>query len=191
MIDLAKQYLPATVSVHGREVHIRTSFRFILSARRLLTQGDLPAALSLLLLDDIPPAASTQEVVDAITSFIAPPTTLPRNVPGLEQRAPLLDYDLDSDTIVAAFAQCYGIMLTSPQCNLHWHEFLSLLHGIRGTLLNDIISYRAYSPHKNDSPEYQSHMRRLQAAYAIQDTSPDAADTAAQAAFNAVFGSPH
>lgn len=57
-----------------------------------------------------------------------------------------LYYEYDGDYIYAAFMQNYKIDLM--ETGLHWHKFLALLKGLSGTMLNEIMGYRAYASSK-------------------------------------------
>ena len=59
----------------------------------------------------------------------------------------VLDYEADSDLIVGAFMQAYGIDLTA--CEMHWHVFLALMRSLPDdTRLVQVMGYRSWEPTK-------------------------------------------
>lgn len=182
MINLEKAFLPTTVNVAGKEEEIRTSFRFALVALRLLKEGRVSEAVQIMI-----PTIDTPTIdcVKALQGFLYPPSELPRNT-GAEKNIRVIDYTLDSDYITAAFYQCYGIRLTSEKCDLHWHEFLALLHGLRGTALNDIMQIRSWSPTDAKNTVYNKEMARRRYAWELPKEKT-AEDIALSNAFNKLF----
>lgn len=183
MIDLSKESLPTAVAVHGRQVGIHTGFRFALSAINLLKEGNADSALRLMYTGVMPARATWREAMDALTEFLHPRCELPRDT-GEDGGVVMLDYDIDSDFITAAFWQCYNIRLTSPRCDLHWWEFLALLRGIKGTALNDIMDLRAWKADAKDSAEYKRKVRKQQMMWELRKelTMQEKTDIAAFAA---------
>lgn len=227
MIDLTKVNLPTTVNIAGREVEIRTSFRFALVALRLIKEGHGDEAVALMLpscrfdtilskgaqqgaakslndqtaadsvvecfsgaqaaekcIETTPPRRTTGLAAQAVADFLHPHSALPRAT-GESCPVIMLDYEADSDYIVSAFWQCYGVRLSDPHCDLHWWEFIALLHGLKGTALNDIMDIRAWRPTDKKATEYNREMRKRQAAWEIK-AEPTAEEKAAQAAFAAL-----
>lgn len=77
----------------------------------------------------------------ALIDFYRQPAQIPRDMGSGGKR--LIDYTLDADLIYAGFLQCYGVdIIDTP---IHWHKFLSMLRGLHGTALNDVMGYRAYT----------------------------------------------
>lgn len=185
MIDLTKMRLPSTVTVHGTLVPIRTNFRFALSALRMMKAEDYDRILPLMLQGELPRNAAEGEALRAVADFLAAHDELPRSSSGGNDDVTLLDYDIDSDRLVAAFWQCYGVRLTSPDCDLHWWEFTALVRGLTGTALNNVIELRCYKPGKNDSAEYKRAMLARRTAWEIRKA-PTAQELADIAAFNAL-----
>lgn len=66
----------------------------------------------------------------------------------------VFDYTIDSELLVAAFMQAYGIDLTT--CDMHWHVFLALLRGLpEDTRLVQVMGYRAWKKtHKKTDDVY-------------------------------------
>ena len=69
---------------------------------------------------------------------------------------------------------------------LHWHKFLALLKGLSGTMLNEIMGYRAYTGAKQEKPEQQ--YRKLKYAWTpLPEESEE--EKEAEEEFNQYFGS--
>jgi hypothetical protein len=144
-MDLAKAYLPDSVEVSGKVYKVQTGhsfwFRFsqIVDAEKAyLTDFDF------LYLDDKP--EDKQAGIDSLSLFYYEPKELPRSS-GADDGERVLDYSLDADLLYAAILQCYGIDLYEKQ--YHWHKVRSMIAGLNGTKLNDIIGYRCATAGKN------------------------------------------
>ena len=95
-----------------------------------------------------------------------------------------LYYEYDGDYIYAAFMQNYKIDLM--ETGLHWHKFLALLKGLSGTMLNEIMGYRAYTGAKQEKPEQQ--YRKLKYAWTPRPEETEE-EKEAEEEFNQYFGS--
>lgn len=186
MIDLSKERLPNTIEVRGAHIPIRTGFRFALAALRLIKAGEYTLCLSLMLRGAVPARASDEEVLQALMLFLQPKDELPRPSPSDDNSTKFIDFDIDAGMIAAAFWQCYGVRLTDEKCDLHWWEFLSLLHGITGTALNNIIELRGWQPAKGDSEEYKRKMAERRSAWELR-AEPTAEEKAEAQAFYALL----
>lgn len=151
MIDLAVdpseggRCLRQTLSCEGGEVPVDTSFRAWLAFGRALREDGIadPRVLR---------GPALPGWADAAVAFFADEQELPRSTGGSGARA--LDYDADAPLIVAAFRQAYGIDLTDPGTDLHWHLFLCLLRCVPGeTLLAQVMSWRAWTPGRRSAEE--------------------------------------
>lgn len=157
MIDLCQTSLPETLVVDGGDYRIKTDFRVWLKVSRCIDeQGIIPATI---FADEVPPGDSWG---DAAAEFLLSANNVPH---GSKPTNRVMDYLEDSDYIVAAFQQVYGIDLTS--CRMHWHRFLALLRGLpEGCKLTEIIGYRCW---RKTSAKYESRMERLRKEWALPD----------------------
>lgn len=132
MIDLTKKGLPNTVVVSGKPYSIHTDFRLWLAF------GRSPATTwHTLYVENIPPGGGLNELME----FYVNSNPLPRPIEGKSGARPY-DLDIDSEAIVAAFMERYGIDITSAE--LHWHMFKTLFNNIVGMNIGDIIQARLY-----------------------------------------------
>ena len=72
------------------------------------------------------------------------------------------------------------------ETGLHWHKFLALLKGLSGTMLNEIMGYRAYTGAKQEKPEQQ--YRKLKYAWTPRPEETEE-EKEAEEEFNQYFGS--
>lgn len=94
----------------------------------------------------------------------------------------LLDFKIDSDLIYAAFLQQYGVdLIDVPE--LHWHKFLAMLNGLRGTKLDEVIGYRCYQKQTDKDIDPYEEMRE---AWAIERPLSEEEEAELEA-FNAAF----
>lgn len=173
MIDLKKAKLPQAVKVGGRFFAIHTDFKYILRFRELLSDKNAPlTAFDFMYINEIP--AARLEGINAIYEFMNPPRELPRSTTEDDGEI-VIDYEIDAPYIYAAFLEQYGIDLIDAR--LHWHKFLSLLHGLHDTELNRIIGYRLWKPNGKNG-EYEKHQQKQYEAWRLpqpEDSEPDEA----------------
>ena len=175
MIDLTTKSLPNTLRVAGRDYSIYTDFRVWIRFYVELYKGTLKD-ISFLFKNECPVYVEPEE----LQVFAAPKSELPRKTYGTDDSAVVLDYELDSDLIVAAFWQQYRIDLTTA--DMHWHVFLALLHGLTGTKLDTVMSYRVY---RKDNRKNVDHYEEMKNAWRINRLSPE--EQAMLDDFNAAF----
>lgn len=165
MIDLTtKRGLPNVVWIDGCPYSIYTDFRlwmrFEIELEKL--QPGFGLNVSYLFKNDKPPCC---DITDLLT-FCRPQSELPRN--SGHSNAVVLDYELDSDYIYAAFMSKYGIDLCDIE-ELHWHKFLALFKGLKDEKICDIMSYRCYEP----SEEKKDVYAELKRAWEIERITPE------------------
>lgn len=160
MIDLTKIVLPDTVEVEGRFYKIKTDFRQWLVFEKLLHQKSTYEDFNFIYEDEIPD--NLQKGFEELINFFNPPKVLPNDV-GESSSEKILDYEIDSDFIYAAFFEQYKIDLLETKNGklipMHWYKFQALLSGLHDTKLDQIISYRCYTP--NDNDDYKKSMMKL------------------------------
>lgn len=149
MIDLEQRNLPCEVeSDTGEVVAIKTSFRDWLRFARLLSTYRLIDYSVVLGVKDetgsTKPVMPLGEIAEGLREFCLSPMNIPKKSAENKQ---VMDYLEDSDYIVGAFQQAYGIDLTSE--DMHWHRFLALMRSLpSGTKYSEIIGYRSYDESK-------------------------------------------
>lgn len=162
MIDLTRKSLPNTVRVGGRDYSIYTDFRLWMRFESSLVgcHGKDLIPVAYLFKNEKPAYCDVSELL----VFSRPKNELPRKVRGTSD-AVLIDFRIDSDLIYAAFMQQYGIDLVDiPE--LHWHKFLALLNGLKGTKLDDVMGYRCYARQTDKNIDPYEEMRE---AWAIEE----------------------
>lgn len=170
MLSLEKLVLPESVEVSGRLVPIHTGHPYIIRFLGLLEKKSPLSSFDFIYRE--PPKNTDERVArfKKVLDFIEARSPLPRNATGGEK---VLDYTLDADLIYAAFMECYGIDLFARP--LHWWKFQALLSGITGTKLNDVISYRLFTPTgRRDS--YEKAMMREREAWSLETEDKSALD---------------
>lgn len=81
------------------------------------------------------------------------------------------DFRQDSEAIISAFRQVYGLSLDDT-CNLHWWEFLALFRNLpsEGNAFSMIRDIRTKKPKKDDTPEYKATLAKAKRQVALKDT---------------------
>ena len=156
MLDLTKKSLPNTVNVGGRGFSIYTDFRlwmrFEIEATKL-RQGEA-IDVSYLFVNQMPKFCPLRELF----AFSRPRNELPRST-GRHSDVIVLDFEVDSDLIYAAFLGQYGIDLTEVE-DLHWHKFLALLNGLNNsTKLREVMGYRCYEKNTDKDRDAYEELR--------------------------------
>lgn len=177
MIDLRFGELPQSLIVDGEDVPIKTDFRTWLGVQEIAKREKfLPFDI---FPDGEPPEG---DWVPAALEFMASKNECPHGSATFTQ-VDTLDPIIDGDYIAAAFQQAYGIDLTDPQLDMHWHRFLALLRGIpEDTKLAEIMGYRAWT--ESDSKmKYETRAKKLRDAWALPRRENKAAQSLQQAWF--------
>lgn len=156
MMDLTQRTLPNTVEVGGRVYSVYTDFRvwmrFEIAANKL-TRGQT-MDISYLFKNDMPTYCDLRKLF----AFSRPQSPLPRQISHSD--VVVLDYELDSNLIYAAFLGQYGIDLIDIN-ELHWHKFLALLGGLNdSTKLHEVMGYRCYEKSTNKDKDVYEELRR-------------------------------
>lgn len=166
MIDLEQTELPKYLIVDGEEIPIETSFRAWLRFSRIARDYEIadPAILK-------PEARSSapRGWVEAAKEFLASPVPTPHGSSSDER---LFDWLQDSDYLVGAFQQAYGIDLTSE--DMHWHRFLALYRSLPSqTKLSQIVGYRAWDA-KDMKKKAEETYKELKQAWKLPLTGKEA-----------------
>lgn len=184
MIDLTKKALPNTVRVNGVCYSIYTDYRvwlrFVISFEKWRDEG-FKGSLDIryLFKNDLPVFRSVEDYKE-ILEFAFPPSPVPH---GKERGNQVLFYDVDGSYIYASFYQQYGIDLLKT--DMHWHAFMALLNATKGTKLEEIMGYRAYTGEKKK--DFDAEYRALRDAWTpVRKESEE--ERLAEERFNDYFG---
>ena len=164
MIDLTRKTLPNTIEVYGRVFSIYTDFRVWIRFEIELAEhrGNDVMNLDYIFKNDRPMICPIQSLLE----FARPKHEIPRPVRGTRDNVRVLDFRTDSDYIYAAFLQQYGIdLLEVPE--LHWHKFLALFNGLKGTKMDEIIGYRCYQKQSNRNKDFDPY-EELREAWSLE-----------------------
>ena len=134
------------------------------------------------------PSEHIAEGFAACIDFINGPEKLKNGAQTSPQAVrPVFDYLQDSDAIVAAFWQAYGLNLHDT-ANLHWWTFLALLGNLPAeTSLSKIISIRSRTISPKASQEAKAELRKAKAQVAVVDRrTKEQKQKDAQASINAL-----
>lgn len=165
MINLSKKNLPYTVEVHGRFYSIHTDFQYFVTFVRMAKEKHEVSDYDFIY-DGLIPSDKVAGF-HALASFAFPKKELPKDL-GNKTDEIILDYEKDADLIYSAFYHYYNIDLMGSSLHLHWYKFVALLDGIKETRLNDVMSYRMYTPTQNDGKEYKVQMLKLKEMWRIE-----------------------
>ena len=139
-MDLTKLVLPDAIKVSGKFYKIHTAHPYWFKFAEILgKEKPYLIEFDFLYLTDKP--EDRQAGFDELYKFYYEKKELPKvESDGYDER--VIDYNIDSDLIYAAFMQCYHIDLCDKE--IHWHKVRSMIAGLYGTKLNDIMGYRCY-----------------------------------------------
>lgn len=163
MIDLFKTELPDTIEVEGSSYSIHTNFRYWILFYRL-SKLKKPL-IEFLVMFPFEKPTNLVEAYKKLMEFANPPKELPRPVGENSTTDIVLDFDIDSDYIYAAFIEQYGIDLSNPNLDLHFYKFMALLNSLHDTKINEIMSYRCYEDTKID---FKKQMQNMKTAWRIE-----------------------
>lgn len=174
MIDLAAdiaaggECLQQALVVGGEEVPVDTSFRAWLRFGRALSEDGVvdPRVLR---------GAPVRGWQAAAVRFYADEQELPRKGRGGARQ---FDDDLDAPLVVAAFRQAYGVDLTDPGLEMHWHLYRALLRGIpSGTRLAEVMQARGWTE-ADEKRKPETARREARGRWALPSLGGKAADEA-------------
>lgn len=161
MIDLRFSELPSQILCDGVFYSVNTDFRTWINFGYELTVNH--NCWYGIFSETLPDGS---DWVESAIEFYRSENVTPRSVKQSPFRS--IDFVLDGDYIVAAFQQAYGIDLTDPKCNIHWHRFKALISGLPdNTLMSQIIHYRTWE--RKGKTDHDSDMRRLREMWMLPD----------------------
>lgn len=179
MVDLEQRELPREIEAGGEWVPVLTGFRTWLRFGRCLSEAGAwwPGVFP----DGRGPDGDWHE---GALEFYRSPVACPHG--GGHAGARTLDLALDGDYVVGSFQQAYGIDLTDPELDMHWHRFQALLRSLpQDTMLSRIVGWRSWTPSASRRrPEDEA--RRLRDAWSLPREDEEAAIAEQQAMLGGV-----
>lgn len=174
--------LPTELVARGESFPLDTRTSTALNCLRKLRE-DIPPELKVGYIFKrlgLPEADLFSEIMDYLAG---PPSDDARESKG----PPSFDYFQDSELILAAFQQAYGLDLNAVT-NLHWWHFLSLLGGLPSdTRFMEVVNIRTMEIDPKDSAEAKARKRKAKKSVALKDyRSAEEKKRDAQAGFNAL-----
>ena len=159
MIDLRYRGLPSALEVDGETFRIKTDFRIWIAWLESLEVNQI--AETAIFEDEVPDGDSWVQVAVA---FAKNESSTPHGGSGSTARA--YDFVEDGEYVVGAFQQAYGIDLTDPELNMHWHRFLALFRSLPSdTVMSQAMAYRTWS--KGSKESYDSRMAKARTAWSL------------------------
>lgn len=159
MIDLRIPALPDCLEVDGGRFPIYTGFRTWIRFDADMTERGV--CMPYIFRDAVPDGGGWAE--EAV-KFLTNENDTPRAARRSKERS--VDYVRDGEYIVGAFQQAYGIDLTDPALEMHWHRFLALFRCLPdSTLMTQAMGYRTW---RKDSRDQDAVMRELKSAWSLE-----------------------
>lgn len=159
MIDLRYRGLPSALEVDGETFRIKTDFRIWIAWLESLEVNQI--AETAIFEDEVPDGDSW---VPVAVAFAKNESSTPHG--GLGSTARAYDFVEDGEYVVGAFQQAYGIDLTDPELDMHWHRFLALFRSLPSdTVMSQAMAYRTWS--KGSKESYDSRMAKARTAWSL------------------------
>ena len=161
MIDLRYRYLPNALEVDGVEYPIHTDFRVWIA---WIMEAETQRTASIAIFSEEVPDG--MEWVEVAQQFASNPDQTPTGK-GARDRA--YDFLEDGGRIVSGFMKDYGINLTDPDLEMHWHLFLELFRGLSDdTVMVRAMGYRTYSD-SDGKQKYETKMKQAKKAWRLPE----------------------
>jgi hypothetical protein len=141
VIDLAQDRLPDMIMAGDGWVPVLTGFRTWLRFGRLLQEARVwwPGIF--------PDGEPEGDWHDGALEFYRSPVACPHGGHGRAPSVRAIDLLEDGDYLVGSFQQAYGIDLTDPALDMHWHRFQALLRSLpQDTVMSRIVGWRSWTP---------------------------------------------
>lgn len=163
MIDLEQEALPDSIMLDdGAWATVLTDFRVWLRFGRCLT--DLHVWWPGIFPDGAAPGGGWH---DGAIEFWQSPVPCPHGS-GRKEGVRTLDMAADSDYIVGSFQQAYGIDLTDPALDMHWHRFQALVRSLpQDTIVSRIVGWRSWTPTRSRKKPDEA-ARQLRDAWSLE-----------------------
>lgn len=160
MIDLEEPGLPDEIGVDDGWARVLTDFRTWLRFGRLLEAGVWWDGV----FPDCDPVPRGWH--DGALEFYRSPVACPHGQAG-RSGARALDLSVDGDYVVGSFQSAYGIDLTDPGLDMHWHRFLALLRSLpEGSMVSRIGAWRTWTP-EGAKRKPERAQRELRSAWSL------------------------
>lgn len=144
MIDLTKKSLPDYIEIDGRDYLIETDFRKWLKFYKLYFLEKDSNLFDYFFLFKDRKNVPILNFIPALVHFFVNENITPKTS-GNSSSERVFCYIEDGEFIVASFMRDYGIDLTNPNLEMHWHLFKALFEGLSDdTKIKQIIGYRSY-----------------------------------------------
>ncbi len=184
--NLLTDRLPEELTICGRRYPVFTDFRRWILVTELFAEEGIPAGQKLecaaklifrksVTVDTDDPAEWYRSLADGILWFVSCGkresfadgnrfgTARPRPA------EPVFDFTQDSERILAAFRQTYGIDLGDPAVTLHFWKFMALLRNLpRETEFMRTVNLRMTDTAKIEDDELRRRIRRAKASVRIR-----------------------
>lgn len=171
-MNLLSEGLPEYLSIHGKNYRINSDFRIGIKAEEILLDTDMSpnlkahSVIKLYFEGDIPPIQYAEETINKIIWFYTGKEYISKNSSAKQATVRYYSFTHDSDYIVAAFLQQYGIDLTAVK-HLHWWKFRAMFNSLSDTTeFIKIVRYRAIRITSNmtrEQREFYTAMKRVHA----------------------------
>lgn len=181
MIDLRKRGLPDSIETESGTYRLDTDFRKWIEFEHAYRNEGV-ALFSVFA--GKRPKLSDRSWVQPVLDFLASPNETPRSVGGgSAERA--MDMVLDGEYIVASFQAAYGIDLTDPLLEMHWHRFKALLNGLPDDAkMSNIMGHRTW---RRETRKHDEICASLKRAWALPEPGDEQAMADAQAVAAALY----
>lgn len=138
MVDLEQAELPHEIETDDGWAEVDTCFRTWIRFGRAAEQGAWWPGIFV--------GPEPRGWHDGALEFYRSPVECPHGSRG-GGSARTLDLSVDGDYVVGSFQAAYGVDLTDPSCDMHWHRFLALLRSLpQDSMVSRIASWRAWTP---------------------------------------------
>lgn len=162
--------LPDYIDVDGVKLRILTDFRVWTAFERMMRFASDPGVVVPFMQKVLPDkklAGTLEQMLGAMVYFYACGETAPKGK-STKKAKRIIDYELDSGLIYAAFMAQYRIDLTEE--SLHWWRFRALFDGLNEShQIVKIMGYRAADVASIKDPDRRKHYREMQNRYKLPD----------------------
>lgn len=177
MIDLEQAELPHEIMTGDGWVPVLTGFRAWVRFGRALREAHSwwPGIFD---------GPEPRDWHDGALEFYRSPVATPRE--GRSSKARTLDLALDGDYVVGSFQAAYGIDLTDPALDMHWHRFLALLRSLpQDSMVARIAGWRSWT-REDAKRKPEAIQRDLRAAWALPSDRESSSEVVSEQ--QAIFG---
>jgi len=182
--NLLTDRLPAELTVCGQRYPVFTDFRRWILVTELFAEEEIPAGTKLecaaklifrkpVSVDAANPAEWYHSLADGILWFVScgkrETFAAGNRSNAVRQADAVFDFTQDSERILAAFRQTYGIDLGDPAVTMHFWKFMALLRNLpRETEFMRTVSLRMTDTAKIENDDLRRQIRRAKASVRIR-----------------------